>query len=193
MILDIILLAILIIFAFIGYKKGFASAILEMTSSILSILGAYYMTPSIREYVRSGTKIYDNLIPKANYATYLPSNFTNKITASISNLIFSILIFLALFIFIKICLKILAITFKSDNKDNALSGTNKLIGLLFGFAKGFIVISILAMVMLPLSDTFFPSLALDIKAQLNTSILGHILYENNPILMLFSNAFKSHF
>ena len=117
-------------------------------------------------------KIFDNAINSAKQET------TQAVSSSITNVVINIISFIAVFIITRIILIFLHIFSEAIGNLPLIKQFNHIGGLLYGILKSFIIIFIiLALVsVLPLTS---------LQATIGSTIITRILYNINPILLLF--------
>jgi len=201
-IVDLIVIAIILLFTFLGYKRGLIKVAIKLCTFLIALVIAIMFYKPIADSIIINTGIDEsieeaitsNILPdgitedeKIDLPNDLPSiivenseNTVQGIANSISTTLIETACLLIIFIGVKIVLKF--VTFIADliaklpilNQFNKLGGTiyGVLEGLLIVFV-GFAVISLIA----PLIDT-------SILEAINGSTLGAFLYNNNLLLKL---------
>lgn len=191
--LDILVIAIIGLYAFGGWRKGLILSVLGIAGYILSAIIANTYSSQLTNYIINNTNIMNSIEnaigngiknvsqdPLANVA----SGFVSDIAAnSLIGIISFIIIFsISSFIIYRIIWAI--------NKVGSLpviSEFNKLGGLIFGVSKGLIIIFIgLALV------RFVIEVGGDVKLQqyiANTSLV-QFMYHANPIVSMIEGFFK---
>lgn len=183
MILDIIVIAIVVIWGFIGMNAGFVASFLDMMRSLLAIIAALFLSPMVKTFLMKNTGIYNFIVPQ-NYNTFIPDFLKNYFIAPVTDLIFTALVFIILFFLMKWVFTLL-IAILSPRKNKGFgSGIDGFLGLLFGLLKGCIIVCILIAVMLPLSDIINSSLSALLKSLLNASTLAKYIYNDNPLWLI---------
>lgn len=143
---DFIFFAILIVFAVIGIIKGFFDSILSLISTGLSFAVAIMCA-------KPATRILGKIFPipemfrgmlKEESYTIFNTAFTKEQVATFLTIILSIVI---VFVLIRVGIWLLARLFATAVEKSTIgSGLNKVLGGLFGLAKGFIIIVALLVV-----------------------------------------------
>ncbi len=98
---------------------------------------------------------------------------------SLTNLIFNIIGFLVVAIAIKLILMTITILFSKEKNGGFIGGADGFFGLFAGALKGIILIYILLALMVPVTSLSGSSFLI---GQLDGSVLGSYLYDNNLIL-----------
>ncbi len=225
---DIIVIAILLLFAIVGAWRGLMKTFFRSCSSFIAISGAIFFHPIIGDLVRKSF-IYtavSNAVGKGlgidNTAAVsqpdrinminrlpLPDNFkgmlldnnnsvvydllnansvSDYISGFIANIIINILIGVLVFIIIFIGIKLIINTLQLAVKIPVLKQINALGGALLGLMLGVLTIwCIMTIMVLFIATPIFGTVINNI----DNSILGKILYDNNIIMdFLLKNLFS---
>lgn len=206
---DAIIVIILIFTIVQGFRHGFVHTFIHTVGWVLAVILGFVWYPHVITFLKEKTGFYDTIHGKiaeriaenaGNAAdsamTGIPEvirdlldkavdSATNAIAVSmsdnLSNLIFNILGFLVVAIVIKLFLLILTVLFSKEKNSGFIGGIDGLFGLLAGAAKGAILIYILLALMVPITSLSGSTFLID---QLDGSVLGSYLYNNNLILGL---------
>lgn len=140
--IDIVFIGIIVVFAIIGLVKGLFDSILSLVASVASIFLAFWASKPVAAFL--------NKIADVNgfFEKFLVSNMgvsaegangqTLSELASVCTLALSVLI---VFVLIKIAVWLLAKLFDSVTAQSTPgSGMDRLLGLVFGAAKGFAIV-----------------------------------------------------
>ena len=193
-VLDVVIVALIAIFAIVGFRKGFFKSVLALVSSLATIIISifcaspfakllnkiYDFTGLIGNKLSSGIAsmgvFYSQPIPDgmsgADVVNNIPSStngFLKKLMAYVLNplsasdiqgltvaeivsgafasIIMLIVSAILLFILIKIVVALASRLFENITRNRVFGATNKLLGLAFGAAKGFIVVIIFTIVL----------------------------------------------
>ena len=199
-IVDLIIIAIILLFTFLGYKRGLIKVAIKLCTFIIAIIIAFALYKPISNLVIENTSIdesiesaiTDRILPEGasvddevELSNDLPSvilenseNTVKGIATSFSNTIIETGCFLIIFIAVKIILKFVTVLADLIAKLPILKQFNALGGTIYGVLEGlFIVFVGFAIVSLiaPLLDVY-------ILEAINSSTLGSIFYNNNIIL-----------
>jgi uncharacterized membrane protein required for colicin V production len=206
-IIDVVLFSILIVIMAISYRNGFISTFLYLIGWLVSLACGFFFSPQVKEYLISKdyfytsvhNKILENLPqgapPGSLESQGIPSivgDLANKVTGTVSSniasglteLIMVILSFLIVVITIKLFLYLITIAFSRKNRNGVASLIDGLLGLVFGFFKGMVVLYIILAILIPVINLVSPESAFAILTSLDSSVLAKDLYDNNPILLL---------
>jgi membrane protein required for colicin V production len=143
-VIDFIFVALVLIFIIRCYLKGFISELFSMAAIVLGILASLYFYKNGGEFLRNRFMPEMKTIPE-------------------------ILAFIALFLIVFLVIKLLEIMLKGIINEIKLGGADRFLGIIFGFAEGLAVISLILFVLRIqplfdpssiLSDSFFARLLL---------------------------------
>lgn len=157
--IDIVVIAIIAISAIIGLAKGLFESILSIFGTVLSLFIAIWASKPIGEFLNKLVSV-DSLFARL-LAEYVSTDggvtislfgLSNVPVADAAHFCTILATTILVFILIKLVIWLLAKLFDSATTNNsALSGLNRLLGLVFGAAKGalyvalgFIILSVVA-------------------------------------------------
>ena len=200
-IIDIILICILALTIFLGYKKGLVKVIFKILAFLIALILTIILYRPITNIVINNTeldeKIANVIIEKGtvevddsaenktldkyveNTKKNIQNDVVNTTAKSVSENLVGIIVMIALFIALRIALMILAIFANSLAELPIVKQFNKAGGIVYGLAEGIIIIvAILAIIY------FISSMTKDssIVSAINTSVITKYIYYNNPIL-----------
>ena len=206
---DGIIVIIVISTIIIGFRQGFIHTFIHTIGWVLAMILGFVWYPFVRDSLKEKTNFYDSIHGKiteriagnaGNAAdsamTGIPEvirdlldkavdSATNAIATTmadnLTNLIFNILGFLVVAFAIKLILMALTILFSKEKNNGFIGGVDGFFGLLAGALKGMILVYILLALMVPVTSLTASSFLID---QLDGSVLGSYLYDNNLILKL---------
>jgi len=139
--IDAIFIAIIVVYALVGLSKGFFESILRLVSTGASVGLAVWLA-------RPASALVNKILPLVTWYEKALANqpdpisiFGHELTHTQAAGFLSIVTTgLVIFILVKIIIWILAKLFDSATKNNsALSGLNRLLGLIFGVVKGAVI------------------------------------------------------
>lgn len=134
--------------------------------------------------IRVGKVDFDVVIPDAvkNFINDLGSEHStlviNRLTGATSSVISFSIIFLIVWIFTTWLRRKFA---KARSHGTIIGTVDGLAGMVFGLAKGAIIVFIVLALMFPTAELFAPKLSNILIDQLNDSIFSLWLYDNNPL------------
>lgn len=200
--IDIIILFIIALTTFIGYKKGLIKVAFKLVSFVLAIIISIVLYKPISSFIINKTTIDDNLESTisqrlsssdttkdekeniiSSYYSDIRNYSTNAMAHSISIAIINIGCILVVFIISNIILLLFKFSGDLIAKLPIIKQFNSAGGFLYGLIKGFLIIYIfLAIVALiaPVADIN------NFIKIINSSIITNIMYNNNIILILFT-------
>ena len=200
--IDLILIAIIALFAFIGYKKGLIKVAFNLISFILAIIISIVLYKPMSNFIINYTPL-DDYIESAisdrldspeitneetqnivsNYYTNIKNASTSVISSGISKTIINIACMIIVFITVKIILLFFKFAGDLIAKLPLIKPLNNAGGFIYGILKGFIIIYIFLALIAILSPIININ---SIVTMINSSILTNIMYNNNIIFILFT-------
>ena len=208
LILDIIVLAILGLSIFLGYKKGLIGVIFSLCAVIIAIILTVILAKPVTDLVINNTQLDDNiknaiiengLLEKNEDASedgsingYIEKYITNSIKEGVNNTIennaqavaekvVAIIVTIGLFIVLRIALILIKFIAEGIAELPVVKQFNELGGILYGILRGIIVIYVffaICFFIVSISNSEF------ITTAINTSLLSKFLYNNNIILSI---------
>lgn len=200
--MDIIVIAIIALITFIGYKKGLIKVAFNIISFVLAIVIAIVLYKPISSFIINYTPIDDkieetiaNQIASSdnieeeshnfieNYYSDIKNASTSVIAKNISQMVINVACIIIVFIVSKIILLFFKFSGDLIAKLPLIKQFNSVGGFLYGLLKGFIVVYIL----LALIAIASPMIEMnELIKMINSSIITNIMYNNNIILVLFT-------
>lgn len=146
-IIDIVLIAIVVFCAVVGIIKGFFDSILGLIGTTLAFIAGVFLAKYIAPIVNNIFGLENFLASKIN----LPENFslfgTPLNNAEVAKFGVWVITVLAVFLVVKLVIFILGKIFESvTNNSPAVSGINRVLGMVFGIVKGAITVVLVIMV-----------------------------------------------
>lgn len=200
--LDLIVLAIIALSTFIGYKKGLIKVAFGLISFILAIALSVVLYKPVSNFIIEYTPIDDyieqtiserldspettdeeteNIV--SNYYNNIKNATTNTIADGISKTIINVSCMLIVFVISKLILLLFRFLGDLIAKLPLIKQLNEAGGLLYGLLRGFILIyGLLALIAItsPIIDMN------NIVSVINNTIITNIMYNHNIILILFA-------
>ena len=213
MVLDIIILAIIVLCIVFGYRAGFVVTLANTIGWIGSFIAAQFLQPHVKTFILAHTTLYEKLQGsfvakgKGNISG-IESNLTvfpekmrdtmggiikqgadggshimaNALVVVISFVIAVVLVKLILFVFVRL--------FSKRYRSNAVSGiTDTVLGVVIGALKGIVISLVFALTLVPLALMSGGGIESWVLTQINDSFIAAMLYNNNPLLGLWSEKF----
>ena len=206
-IVDLIIIAVVLLFIFLGYKKGLTGSLIKLLSFIIAIVVAFVLYKPVANAVIENTVIDDNIrttlsatlgvenktenteenVPSTimdninkeieNATDEVKANVIDHTTITIVNIGSGIVIFLA----VRVILVLISLLAKILTDLPVIKQVDKLGGLAYGAIEGiFIVYAVLAVI--SLTSVIWANNA--VVTAIAKSSLGEMLYNNNIILNL---------
>lgn len=201
-ILDLIVVLIVVLFTFIGYKQGLIKTAIKITSFFIAIIVALILYKPVSTLIIGSTtiddKIESTIIEKitpegmnpedeASETTKIPQGFIKEANNSIKDTaktitvkIIELCTVLVLYIIARIVLKFIAALGDLIAKLPILKQFNKLGGTVFGALKGLLIVYIILAIIYLIS----PLLKENTTKKIDESILIKSMYNNNVITKL---------
>lgn len=167
-IIDIVIILMLALGAFIGFKKGGIRSIISLIGSILVIVLSYYLKNPLSVF------LYENFPFKSFGGIF---NGISSLNILVYEAIAYTICFIVLSIILKIIIKVSGIFDKLINVTIVFSLPSKLLGLILGFLQYFLLSFILVFVL---------NLIPDVKTKVDESMLGNKILYKTPILSDFT-------
>jgi len=205
---DILILLILIIATYFGYKKGFLRTLTGVISIILSFVLALNFSPQVETFIKS-TPIYENIYENieknvtptsTNEDEYNTSKLNmpqqmikdikentesaknevvNTLTQKICDTAVKIVSIILIFLAVRILIMLLLSGFGIIKKLPLIGWFDRMLGALFGFVRGFLVVYLLLTVVT--AFTVF-NVENSLVKSINHSEFAKIMYNNNVFL-----------
>ena len=200
--IDLILIAIIALFTFIGYKKGLIKVAFGLVSFILAIVISVILYKPVSNFIIKYTPLDDyiestvserltssetskeeteNMV--SNYYNNIKNASTSVIASGISKTVINVSCMLVVFIVAKIILLFFKFIGDLVAKLPLIKQFNNAGGFIYGLLKGFIIIYILLALIALLSPIININ---NIVTIINSSIITNIMYNNNIIFILFA-------
>ncbi len=199
-ILDLIVLAIIGLFTFIGYKKGIIKVAFGLISFILAIIISLILYKPISTLIIEHTSLTSSLESTietrlssgdkeetdgiiANYYKTVKTASIPVIATNIAKTIIQIACIIVVFIVTSVILLFFRFSGDLIAKLPLIKQANHIIGFLYGLVKGTLLIYGLFAITTLLAPIVDLKNVLNI---INSSIISNIMYNNNIIFILFS-------
>lgn len=199
LIIDLVIIAIVLLFTFLGYKRGLVKLAIRLCTFFIAIIVAFMLYKPAAKLVINNTEIdekientitsklltesssEDTKVEKKDLPSIIlksGENTVKNISNSIAVTLIEVACLLVIFIVVKIALKFVTALADLIAKLPLLKQINKLGGTVYGIIEGLFIIFVgFAIISLisPMFDASFIS-------QINSSTLGSICYNNNILL-----------
>ena len=201
-VIDLIIIAIILLFTFLGYKRGLIKLAISLCTFAIAIIVAFVFYKPIANVVIENTNIdesiesaiTDRILPEGvtsneevEFSNDLPNvilqnsaNTVESIANSFSTTLIETASLLIIFIVVKIILRFITALADLIAKLPILKQFNKLGGTLYGIIEGFFIVFVCFAVISLIAPLLDPSML----EAINSSTLGSMFY-NNDILLKF--------
>lgn len=202
-VIDLIVIGIIALFTFIGYKQGLVKAAIKILSFIIAIIISLILYKPVSTFVIKNTNIDDkikNVIienvkieeeQKTEKSNIIKENLSNKIIAGANNTVEEIAdsftvklietaVMLLLYVITRIILKFISALSDLITNLPIIKQANKTGGIAYGLLKGIIIVHVLLAVIYLVS----PTINSDVFGQIDQTILTKQIYNNNVLLTI---------
>ena len=200
--IDIIIIGIIALTTFIGYKKGLIKVAFRLVSFVLAIVLSLILYKPISNFIINNTTLDDKIIETVeskmsssdntkeethnlieNYYSDVKNASTSVIAKSVAQIIINIGCMLIVFIISNIILLFFKFSGDLIAKLPLIKQINSAGGFVYGLLKGFIIVyGVLALIAISA-----PVIEMEqLTKTINSSIIANIMYNNNVILILFT-------
>lgn len=199
---DLMVLSIVLLFVFLGYKRGLVKVAFKLCTFFIAIILAFMLYKPVAKIVIENTnidetiesKITDKILPEGKTETdevdlseSLPTiilknseNTVQSIAKSCSNTLIETACLVLIFIITKIVLKFVTALADLIAKLPILKQFNKLGGTIYGIIEGLFIVFLGFAV----TSLIAPMLDVSVLEAINSSTLGSICYNNNILLKI---------
>lgn len=200
--IDLIVIVLIALITFIGYKRGLIKVLFGLLSFVLAILISVVLYKPVSNFIINYTPIDDyientiedrlnspniteeeteNIV--SNYYNNIKNASTTAISDGISKAIINVSCMIIVFIFSKVILLFFRFIGDLFGKLPLIKQFNSAGGFIYGLLKGFIIIYVL----LALITIISPIININWLIELiNNSVITNIMYNNNIIFILFA-------
>lgn len=208
-VVDLIIVAVMLLFIFLGYKKGLTGSLIKLLSFVIAIVLAVILYKPVGNVVIENTTIDDNIRTSLNETfgvqenkqeekneENVPSSIMNNINKEIENATDEVktnvidettktVVYvgsaIVIFLAVKVVLLIVSLFTSQITKLPIIRQVDKIGGLAYGAIEGVVIVyAILAVI--SLTSVIWANNA--VVMAIGKSTLGEMLYDNNIILNL---------
>ena len=208
-VVDLIIVAVMLLFIFLGYKKGLTGSLIKLLSFVIAIVLAVILYKPVGNVVIENTTIDDNIRTSLNETfgvqenkqeekneENVPSSIMNNINKEIENAtdevktnvidettktVVYVESAIVIFLAVKVVLLIVSLFTSQITKLPIIRQVDKIGGLAYGAIEGIVIVyAILAVI--SLTSVIWANNA--VVMAIGKSTLGEMLYNNNIILNL---------
>lgn len=205
MFIDFIIVLMLVVFPFVGFKKGFLLSCVGMCSTLFCFVMSFKTTPLFIDFIKAKTNIFEflsNITVGAdeNVAIIMQKSKVfnaicnlvsiTDIEISVGDLVLALMSFVFIFVFCKICISVLVRFVSRIVKKLPIVGKiNSIFGSVLGVLKSFVLIFTICAIALTVSK--IPEFGSVVSAQIEQSLLFDIFSESSAELVdVFLNSVK---
>lgn len=207
-IVDLIIIAIVLLFVFIGYKKGLTGSLIKLLSFVIAVALAFMLYKPVANAIIENTEIDDN-IKEAITRTFnqednnekegeknIPltmveninneiENATNEVKTTIieetTKTIINVASAIVIYIIVRIILLIVSLFASQITKLPLIKQADEIGGIVYGAVEGIVIVYIILSIISLISVIWSDNIAV---TAITKSVLGNMLYNNNIILKL---------
>lgn len=197
MVLDLIVILIIALFTFIGYKQGLVKTAIKILAFFIALIVSMTLYKTLGNIIIKNTEIDEN-IENVIISKVLPEDYEEKLeilpnslvesgkttvkdlAVNITEKIIYATVFVLLFVVLKIVLKFVTLLTDLITKLPVIKQFDKTGGFIYGLVKGFIIVTVIFAVILlasPIIDVKYINV-------INNSYVSKILYNNNLLIGL---------
>lgn len=206
-IVDLIIIAVVLLFIFIGYKKGLTGSLIKLLSFIIAVVLAFVLYKPVANMVIEKTEIDENIkeaitrtfnqenddeSTNKNESSTMLENINNEIenatneaktvvieetTKTIINVASAIVIYTV----VRIILLIISIFVNQITKLPLIKQVDEIGGIIYGAVEGIVIVYIILSIISLTSVIWSDNILL---TAVTKSALGNLLYNNNIVLKL---------
>lgn len=207
-IVDLIIIAIVLLFVFLGYKKGLTGSLIKLLSFIIAIVLAFVFYKPLANIVIENTQIDDNIKAtmtetfkqekdsEDNEDKNMPSTMVESINKDIKNAteeakteviegttitIIRVASAIVIFLIVRILLIIVSLFVDQITKLPIIKQADEIGGIVYGLIEGIVIIYIILSIISLTSVIWNNNI---VVTAVNKSALGGMLYNNNIILKI---------
>ena len=197
MVLDLIVILVVALFTFIGYKQGLVKTAIKILAFFIALIISLMLYKTIGNVIIKNTQV-DEKIQNAIVSKVLPKDYeeklevlpdtlvesgettVNELAKNVTEKIIYGVVFIVLFVVLKIALKFVTLLTDLITKLPVIKQFDKTGGLIYGVAKGFIIVTVIFAVISLIS----PMLDAKYINAINNSYLSAMLYNHNLLIEL---------
>lgn len=197
MVLDLIVILVIALFTFIGYKQGLVKTAIKILAFFIALVVSLMLYKTIGNVIMKNTQV-DEQIQNTIVSKMLPEDYeeklevlpdalvesgettVNELAKNVTEKIIYGVVFIVLFVVLKIALKFVTLLTDLITKLPVIKQFDKTGGIVYGVAKGFIIVTVIFAVISLIS----PMLDAKYINAINNSYLSAMLYNHNLLIGL---------
>ena len=185
---DLILICFIVLFAFIGMRRGFIKTVVGFASTLISLvltLLAYPIVSDLLHKLGVGESIKEIILDviAKNEQSNLGLGIMEKTAEASSVMVVNVISFIAVIILAKFVLTLLIKSLNIITKLPVIKQANALLGMVVGLLSGILISYTLIGVLAALNDN---NVILAVKEHLNSSLIAVLMYRDNAITEVLS-------
>lgn len=194
LIIDIVIIAIVVLSIFLGYKKGLVALSIQLFAFIIAVLITFILYQPVTNFIVNTTgideAIQNAILEKANDIIQEDSEMSNTIVEEVKNdmlpetartisiNIITFVVVILLFLIVKIGLRFVTALANVVTKLPILKQANEVGGIVYGFIRGLLIIYVILLV-INISGEISPQNS--VYKSINETNLGKIMMEYNAL------------
>jgi len=208
-----ILAAVILLFSLIrGAQKGFAQTLVSFMQWFICIIAGFFLCASVKEYLVRQTDFDEainryildqinttieesapyNAMPDlfSEWINSESSDFVYGTSASLTDVILTVISFVAVIIVIKVICGFFALIFSKEYHDGLIGFLDGFVGFLFGAVRGVLLVFLVFAVLVPVLSLLPGTLSVALKTAMDQSYVASFIYDDNLILILVRDLFS---
>lgn len=194
LIIDIVIIAIVVLSIFLGYKKGLVALSIQLFAFIIAVVITFILYQPVTNFIVNATgideAIQNAILEKANDIIQEDSEMSNTIVEEVKNdmlpetartisiNIITFVVVILLFLIVKIGLRFVTALANVVTKLPILKQANEVGGIVYGFIRGLLIIYVILLV-INISGKISPQNS--VYKSINETNLGKIMMEYNAL------------
>lgn len=194
LIIDIVIIAIVVLSIFLGYKKGLVALSIQLFAFIIAVVITFILYQPVTNFIVNATgideAIQNAILEKANDIIQEDSEMSNTIVEEVKNdmlpetartisiNIITFVVVILLFLIVKIGLRFVTALANVVTKLPILKQANEVGGIVYGFIRGLLIIYVILLV-INISGEISPQNS--VYKSINETNLGKIMMEYNAL------------
>lgn len=190
--LDLIVILVILLYTFNGWRRGLILSVFSILGYILSLIVAREFSPILTRYVVNNTGIdnwLDGLLSKGIRNVTQMNVPTSSVSDLATNTLINVICFFIIFSITSMVIFNIARLINGVGRLPVIGELNSLGGLVFGTAKGLMLVFIV----LALSQIVVNTGNTILREKIEQTIVVEAMYKNNPILYLIKEIVPTEF
>jgi hypothetical protein len=204
--IDVAIIIILLVFAFLGFKNGLTYTLFHTFGWIIAVVASFFLREKVTSLLMDHTTIYDRYyahtekICRAFAETHtgdlldnlpgvvggalekLGDGILTELVGKIVDITFGIFVFVGLALLIKLVLFVIMLLVSRRHHEGFVGGLDGLAGMLIGLVQGVIIVFVLLALLMPVAFALDPEYCGAVIHMLDRAVFSDILYYHNPLL-----------